>query len=316
MIKVHRILSAFLAVIVVTIGSSALADDQTSAGEKVFHKCQACHSLQAGVNKLGPSLAGVVGRKAGSLAGYNYSSAMKDSTIVWDASTLDAFLAGPAKAVPGTKMAFVGLKQAEDRAAVIAYLKAAGQTTGAAPAAPAAAAVAAAPPAGSAATERLITGGYVPNVNYTLRSGIAEGRMVFIGFGGSIDGVVNPELVADEGDIVQITLINGEGAEHDIAFEQPNVTSQHVVGKGASTTIAFRAGNAGTSSYYCTLPGHRQAGMEGKFAVKAKPAEVSAAAPTPSIALDPNTVPPPLGNRGPTTVRVDLETVELEGLLA
>src|SRR5262249_1956196 len=236
--------------------------------------------------------------------------------------SLDAFLTSPAKFLPGTKMTFVGLKQAEDRAAVIAYLKTAGHPSAAAAAtaapaattAPAAGQAAAAAPA-AAPAEGVITGGYVPNVKYTLRSGIAEGRMVFIGFGGTIDGVVNPELVAEEGDVVQITLINGEGAEHDIAFEQPAITSQHVVGKGASTTVAFRAGAPGTSSYWCTLPGHRQAGMEGKFSVKAKPAAVVAAV-SPSISLDPASVPPPLGSRGPSTVRVDLETVELEGQLA
>ena len=311
----YRVIGAYLAVILATIGGAAVAGDQLSAGEKVFRKCQACHSIEAGVNKVGPSLAGVIGRKAGSVIGYNYSSAMKQVTFVWDESTLDTFLSSPAKSVPGTKMTFVGLKQPEDRAAVIAYLKVAGQPSAAAPTTPAAVGESAPPASDSAASDAMITGGYIPNVKYTLRSGIAEGRMVFIGFGGTIDGVVNPELVADEGNVVQITLINGEGAEHDIAFEQPAVSSQHVVGKGASTTIAFRGGKAGTSSYFCTLPGHRQAGMEGKFTVRPKPAEVAVAAP-PSISLDPALVPPPLGNRGPATVRVDLETVEIEGQLA
>ncbi len=313
---VRRLAAALLAGCLIAAAASAEADDQAAAGAKVFRKCQACHSLEAGKNKIGPSLAGVIGRKAGGLAGYNYSSAMQQATVVWDEASLDGFLAGPAKFMPGTKMTFVGLKRAEDRAAVIAYLKAAGQPSAAAPATTAAAtAESAAPAAQPAANEGTITGGYIPNVKYTLRSGIAEGRMVFIGFGGTIDGVVNPELVAGEGDVVQITLINGEGAEHDIAFEQPSVASQHVVGKGASTTIAFRAAKAGASSYFCTLPGHRQAGMEGKFTVKAKQPEVPVAA-APSISLDPAAVPPPLGNRAPTTVRVDLETVELEGQLA
>jgi nitrite reductase (NO-forming) len=292
----------------------ARADDQVAAGEKVFHKCQACHSIEAGVNKVGPSLAGVVGRKGGSLTGYSYSSAMRQTTVVWDEASLDAFLAAPAKFVPGTKMTFVGLKQAEDRATVIAYLKAAGQSA-AGSAAPAAATTAPAAQPSAASADLGTTGGYIPNVKYTLRSGIAEGRMVFIGFGGAIDGVVNPELDANEGDVVQITLINGEGAEHDIVFEQPAVTSQHVVGKGASTTVAFRAGAAGTWSYFCSLPGHRQAGMEGKFTVKVKPGEVPVAAAA-SISLDPAAVPPLIGNRPPTTVRVDLETVEIEGQLA
>jgi nitrite reductase (NO-forming) len=297
------LLAGFLAI----LGTMAQADDQVAAGEKVFHKCQACHSNQAGVNKVGPSLAGVVGRKAASLAGYNYSSPMQQANIVWDEAALDRFLSGPAKFLPGTKMTFAGLKQAEDRAAVIAYLEAAGQPAAAAPATTVA--------APATPGEGTITGGYVANVKYTLRSGIAEGRMVFIGFGGTIDGVVNPELVASEGDVVQVTLINGEGAEHDIAFEQPSVASQHVVGKGASTILALRAVKPGASSYFCTLPGHRQAGMEGKFTVKARQPEAPVAA-AHGITLDPASVPPPVGDRAPTTVRVDLETVEIEGQLA
>lgn len=320
MTSVKCMAGALLAGFLAVFGTMVRADDQVAAGEKVFHKCQACHSSEAGVNKVGPSLAGVVGRKAGSLADYNFSAAMKQATVVWDEASLDAFLSGPSKFVPGTKMSFVGLKQAEDRAAVIAYLKAVGQPPAgaAAPATTTAAAGETAAPAAqapAATTDQGTTGGYIPNVKYTLRSGIAEGRMVFIGFGGAIDGIVNPELVASEGDVVQITLINGEGAEHDIVFEQPAVTSQHVVGKGASTTVAFRAGAAGASSYFCSLPGHRQAGMEGKFTVKAKPAEVPVAA-APSISLDPASVPPPIGKRPPTTVRLDLETVEIEGQLA
>ena len=167
------------------------------------------------------------------------------------------------------------------------------QTRPAPPARPAPAA-----PAAPTVSKQSPAADYTPNVRFRLRTELAEGRMVFIGFGGAIDGVVDPELVASEGDVVQVTLINGEGAEHDIVFEQPAVTSQHVVGKGASTTVAFRAGGAGASSYFCSLPGHRQAGMEGKFTVKAKPAEVPVAA-APSISLDPASVPPPIGNRPP-----------------
>jgi nitrite reductase (NO-forming) len=304
---------------------AGIAQDEVAAGKKVFRKCQACHSVEAGVNKVGPSLAGVLGRKAGSVEKYNYSRPMKEAAFAWDEAALDAFLADPAKHVPGNKMTFVGLKSTEDRAAVIAFLKSTGQSTAAEAPAPSTSTTttgdAAAhgdhqpAPQPTPPAEGPITGGYVPNVKYTLRSGIAEGRMVFVGFGGSIDGVVNPELTANEGDVVQVTLINGEGAEHDIVFEQPAIMSQHVVGKGASTTVAFRAGTPGTSSYFCSLPGHRQAGMEGKFTVKAKVPEAAVAA-APTIALDPAQVPPPIGNRAPTRVKVELETVELEGQLA
>jgi nitrite reductase (NO-forming) len=72
-----------------------------AAGRQVFRKCQACHSLEPGKNVLGPSLAGVLGRKSGSVEGYNYSPAMKQANLVWDQKTIDAYLADPGKTVPG-----------------------------------------------------------------------------------------------------------------------------------------------------------------------------------------------------------------------
>lgn len=93
-------------------------------GKTVFAQCQACHSLEAGKNMIGPSLAGVVGRKAGTEAGYTYSAANKNSGITWSAEKLFQYLEKPARVVPGTKMSFAGLPKAQDRADVIAYLKA------------------------------------------------------------------------------------------------------------------------------------------------------------------------------------------------
>lgn len=302
--------------------------DEVADGAKEFRKCQACHSIEPGVKKVGPSLAGVVGRQAGAIADYRYTTVMQGSNIVWDEATLDAFLANPSKAMPGTRMTFGGLKSDESRAAVIAYLKANGQSPTAAPAAGAPAATTVAAPAGPAdvsvvailTSDPSIPAGYIPDRKYTLRSGVAEGRMVYIGFGGSIDDVVNPELTAAEGDIVQLTLINGEGAEHDIVFEGQgadgsDLASQHVRDKGSSTTIAFRARSVGAMTYYCSLPGHREAGMEGGFTVSPQPT-APAVAEARDIAMDPGKVPPPVGKRGPQTVRVDLETVEVEGQLA
>ena len=72
---------------------------------------------------------------------------------------------------------------------------------------------------------------------FTLRTGIAEGRMVYIGVGGDIDGAVNPTLVVHEGETVQINLINGEGAEHDIVVDQYAARSDRVIGKGASSAV-------------------------------------------------------------------------------
>jgi nitrite reductase (NO-forming) len=281
----------------------------------VFRKCQACHSIEPGKNLLGPSLSGIIGRKAGTEAGFNYSPAMKSADIVWNPDTLDKYLADPAKVVPGNKMPFPGLKTDHDRADVIAFL--AGSAKGAATSAqqPSPAAAATAPqPAPTQATQGAPSVTYIPDARYTLRSGIADGRMVYIGVGGAIDGKVNPVLTAAEGQVVQLTLINGEGAEHDISFPDQNTTSPRVTGKGASTTIAFRADKAGDFTYFCTVPGHRLAGMLGQFLVTPRPPPQTVV--EADISREPTDLPPPIGKRAPQTVRVDLLSVELEGRLA
>ena len=321
----------------VTLPTTAAAASQTgpvgdaAAGRQVFRKCQACHSLDAGKNGLGPSLAGIVGERAAAVPGYNFSPAMKASNLVWDAATLDDYLTDPQKVVPGNKMPFPGLKTERERNAVIALLAANSKSdaapTAAAPtppttpaqiaptaAAPAATPADAVPPTSSAST--MPGPGYMPGLRYTLRSGIAEGRMVFIGIGGSIDGQVNPLLSAAEGQVVQVTLINGEGAEHDIVFTEqgPAGNSAHIVGKGASTSIAFAASRAGDYLYYCSVPGHRLAGMEGKFLVTPQPPLQTVV--EADISQRPTDVPPSIGSRGTQTVRVDLIAVELEARLA
>ncbi len=92
-------------------------------GEKVFAQCKACHVAEEGKNRVGPSLWHIVGRKSGSIAGFNYSRANKESGVTWSEDVLFTYLEAPAKFMPGTRMAFGGLKQAQDRADVIAYLK-------------------------------------------------------------------------------------------------------------------------------------------------------------------------------------------------
>ena len=109
------------------ISGAALADGDAEAGKKVFNKCKICHTLEAGVNKVGPSLAGIVGRPAAAVEGFKYSEAMTGSGLTWDAATIDQYLADPKGFVPGNKMAFVGLKKEDDRANVIAYLQSGGQ---------------------------------------------------------------------------------------------------------------------------------------------------------------------------------------------
>jgi nitrite reductase (NO-forming) len=289
------------------------------AGRLVFRKCQACHSLEPGKNILGPSLAGIIGRKTGSEPGYNYSPAMKQANFVWDAKTLDAYLSDPQKVVPGNKMPFPGLKTDHDRADVIAYLAAAaapaGASAGAAPQQPPAAEQhAAAPPQQPSQGAANTDSGYLLDAKYTLRSGIADGRMVYIGVGGAIEGKANPVLTAAEGQVVELTLINGEGAEHDIVFPDQNTKSPRVTGKGASTTIAFRAEKAGDFTYFCSVPGHQLAGMQGQFIVTTRPAPQTLV--EADISREPTDLPPQIGKRDPQTVRVDLVSVEVEGRLA
>jgi cytochrome c2 len=106
--------------------TDAMAAGDAEAGETVYKKCKACHSTEAGENKVGPTLHGIVGRAVGAEAGYNYSDAMKTHGGEWTPEKLSAFLENPKGDVPGTKMTFPGLKKPEDRANVIAYLKSRG----------------------------------------------------------------------------------------------------------------------------------------------------------------------------------------------
>ena len=91
-------------------------------GEVFANSCAICHSTDPGTNKLGPSLAGIVGRKPASLQDYSYSPAMTKLNATWDKATLDKYLADPQGMVPGTKMIFPGVKEEADRKALIDYL--------------------------------------------------------------------------------------------------------------------------------------------------------------------------------------------------
>lgn len=103
-------------------GSARAEDGDVAAGKDIFKKCALCHSSDAGVNKIGPSLHGIVGRHSASIETYNYSPAMKAFDKVWDEKQLDAYLVDPRAVVPGTKMIFPGLKDEKDRQNVLAYL--------------------------------------------------------------------------------------------------------------------------------------------------------------------------------------------------
>ena len=110
--------------IAVLVGSSAsFGAGDAAAGKQAFViTCSACHSAQPGVNKTGPSLAGIVGSKSGAVPGYNFSPALKAANITWDEQALDKFLANPSADVHGTKMV-ISVPDAEHRQNMIAYLK-------------------------------------------------------------------------------------------------------------------------------------------------------------------------------------------------
>lgn len=193
--------------------------------------------------------------------------------------------------------------------------------------APQAAAVAAAPAAAKAQVRKLV-----------LKTGMAGGKMVYL----DEKGTVNPVLRGNVGDTIEITLTSGEGAEHDIVFEGLDVKSAKFDGRSGPVKVSFKLGQSGKFTYFCSIPGHRQIGMEGTLEVTgpadasaaARPAaKVMGAAPAPaaatagpatiapaatnavSIAQDPNAVPQPLGTRAPQLVKYAIETVELEGKL-
>lgn len=92
-------------------------------GEIVFHQCQTCHTIDPGVNRVGPSLHGIIGRHSGSVEGFHYSDANKNSGKVWSEQELYTYLENPRAAVPGTTMTFVGVRDSQQRADLIAFLK-------------------------------------------------------------------------------------------------------------------------------------------------------------------------------------------------
>lgn len=96
-------------------------------GAEIYTRCQACHALE--YNRTGPKHCGVIGRKSGSVPGFDYSPAMKQAKLTWDEKTLDQFLADPLKLVPGTTMTYAGIADPQERADVIAYLRDAGKSS-------------------------------------------------------------------------------------------------------------------------------------------------------------------------------------------
>jgi cytochrome c len=102
------------------VAGAAEAAGDAQRGEQLYNRCAACHALA--YDRVGPRHCGLLGRRAGSIEGFEYSAAMKKSGIVWNAKTLDRFIADPLRMVPATTMTYAGIKDAQERADLIAYL--------------------------------------------------------------------------------------------------------------------------------------------------------------------------------------------------
>jgi cytochrome c len=118
--------AALLGLLTLAAMGPALAAPDPARGEQIYGRCQACHDLAR--DRVGPRHCGLFGRRAGSVPGFVYSPAMKGSGIVWNAQTLDRFLAAPMKAMPGTAMTYDGIADPAERADLIAYLEKAGRS--------------------------------------------------------------------------------------------------------------------------------------------------------------------------------------------
>jgi cytochrome c len=115
---------AFAAFASLALTVPALADGDPAAGKTVYNQCRPCHQVgPEAQNSVGPKLNGVFGRKAGSVEGYNYSDANKNSGITWDEANLKEYLKNPRAKVPGTKMIFPGISREKQLEDVVAYLK-------------------------------------------------------------------------------------------------------------------------------------------------------------------------------------------------
>jgi cytochrome c len=113
----------FILLTTLMLAGTARADGDAERGKARFQDCAPCHKLEAGANDVGPNLHGIFMRKAGELADFRYSPAMKRSGIVWTRETLEQYIADPQAFVPTNRMPYAGMANANDRADLIAYLQ-------------------------------------------------------------------------------------------------------------------------------------------------------------------------------------------------
>jgi nitrite reductase (NO-forming) len=150
-------------------------------------------------------------------------------------------------------------------------------------------------------------------VEYTLVTGGGTGQLVFLGKGGTIDGQINPTLTANPGDVVQITLINDDGMLHDLRIDGLDVGTEQFATLDDQQSFTFSADIPGEYAYFCSVPGHRQAGMEGSLIIGSASATASEGA---DIVHDPSDLPAAVGDRAPETVQIDLTAQEVIGQVA
>jgi cytochrome c len=120
------ILGCALALAIGAAGAAPAGGGDARAGEAIYERCAACHSLAQ--DRTGPRHCGLLGRRAGTVKGFDYSEAMKRSGIVWNERALDRFLAAPTRVLPGTSMGYAGIPDPVERANLVAYLKRAGES--------------------------------------------------------------------------------------------------------------------------------------------------------------------------------------------
>jgi len=121
-IKLFGFVSGTAVLLLYALIAQAQSVGDAQRGAQVFNQCKICHSLEAGKNMLGPSLHGLIGRKSGSVPGFAYSSAMKNSNVTWNDDTLSKYLSDPKAFIPGDKMAFPGVKDPNKLGDLLAYL--------------------------------------------------------------------------------------------------------------------------------------------------------------------------------------------------
>jgi nitrite reductase (NO-forming) len=103
------------------------------------------------------------------------------------------------------------------------------------------------------------------DAEFTLETAMLEGSMAFVGVGGEIDGIVNPDLNVGAGDTIRVVLVNGDGIPHDFAIPDLNAHTELITRKAQNADVIFQVGEAGEFAYYCSVAGHRQMGMEGRL---------------------------------------------------